>query len=271
MCIGTPRIFEHVRANGFNTLLLDFDKRYHNFFGPEEFCWYNLFNDYFFFRESRDVFHDFMKNDTVLLIDPPFGGRLEPISVTIDAIEKHSATKPLPVVFYFPYFMEPHFRNHLPGLKMTDYKVNYENHFLFSGGAKGRKYGSAVRIFTNLDFKKLRFDDDAYRYCNICERYVYKENEHCYLCNRCTSKDGRTYTHCNRCKACVKPTWVHCTTCKKCAQPNHDCATFGFNRSCFHCHEKGHKKNDCPKVNIDVIKKIRKEKCTNSKKIKRLQ
>lgn len=92
----------------------------------------------------------------MLVTDPPFGGRTEPISVTLNSINElyktlNKTEKDLPIFWIFPYFMEPQIVNHLPNFHMLDYKVEYENHSLFQTGPKGRKKGSPVRIFTNVD------------------------------------------------------------------------------------------------------------------------
>lgn len=65
ICIGTPKIHEHIKNNcqTMTSILLDFDKRFHNFFGPLEFCWYNIFNNHFYFDEAKAVFHDFLQMD----------------------------------------------------------------------------------------------------------------------------------------------------------------------------------------------------------------
>lgn len=54
---------------------------------------------------------------------------------------------------------------------------------------KGRKFGSPVRIFTNIPLNKLILpSNEGYRYCDICEYWVSEENQHCPQCNKCTSK-----------------------------------------------------------------------------------
>lgn len=88
-----------------------------------------------------------------LVMDPPFGGRVEPLAETINAIIRDYKKEKLPVFWVFPYFMEPHIVNSLPDFTMLDYKVDYDNHPLFTQDEKGRKYGSPVRIFTNVDPK----------------------------------------------------------------------------------------------------------------------
>lgn len=92
----------------------------------------------------------------VLVTDPPFGGRVELLTQTVKNISSlyktlNNKNKELPVMWIFPYFMEPQIHNSLPEYSMLDYKVDYDNHPLFQDGPKGRKLGSPVRIFTNID------------------------------------------------------------------------------------------------------------------------
>lgn len=93
----------------------------------------------------------------ILITDPPFGGRIEPLAYVLNLINKqykslNKIKTDLPIFLIFPYFMEPQILNSLPNFKMLDYKVEYDNHPLFhSEKNKGRKYGSPVRIFTNIN------------------------------------------------------------------------------------------------------------------------
>lgn len=81
---------------------------------------------------------------------------MEPLADGISKISKlyqsiNEFTNKLPVLWIFPYFMEPQLKNSLPEYSMLDYKVDYENHSLFTDKPNGRKHGSPVRIFTNLE------------------------------------------------------------------------------------------------------------------------
>ncbi|RZB94444.1 zinc finger CCHC domain-containing protein 4 [Asbolus verrucosus] len=274
--MGTPRIHEFVTNNcpQMDSLLLDFDDRYHNFYGPLEFCWYNSFNDHFFFPESEEVFSDFLtsSNDIALILDPPFGGRVEPLAHTIHTISEkyrklNNTQAELPVFWVFPYFMEPQILNSLPDFAMLDYKVDYDNHPLFQDGIKARKFGSPVRIFTNVNPRKIILPaKEGYKFCNKCEKWVSEENRHCKECQSCTSKDGRTYVHCFKCQRCVKPSWQHCQVCERCAQPDHKCGQLKFAQDCFHCKKSGHKKRDCPQ--IDRKRKLKRGTHKSKKKLK---
>lgn len=87
-------------------------------------------------------------------MDPPFGGRVEPLAQTINTISTtykklNKFQEELAIFLIFPYFMEPQILNSLPNFFMLDYKVDYDNHPLFKGDAK--KLGSIVRIFTNIN------------------------------------------------------------------------------------------------------------------------
>ncbi|CAG9817666.1 unnamed protein product [Phaedon cochleariae] len=258
ICVGTPRIHEHLQnhCSNLTSILLDMDKRFHSFFGPQQYCWYNMFNHHFFFEEARDVFRNFLQNNNgkniMLVTDPPFGGRTELIANTLNTINEeykklNDVRTDLPMFWIYPYFMEPQIRNSMPEFRMLDYKVEYENHAMFHNGLKGRKQGSPVRIFTNVDLRSIKLPDDDYKYCDVCDKWVAIENKHCAACNDCTSKSGVTYVHCSLCSRCVKPTWQHCEKCGRCTQKDHICEQLVFHKECYNCKEPGHKKADCPK------------------------
>ncbi|XP_008557635.1 rRNA N6-adenosine-methyltransferase ZCCHC4 [Microplitis demolitor] len=280
LCIGAPRIHEHIIQNyddKMSSLLLDFDGRFHDFFGPLSFCWYNLFNHHFFNKESQQIFKDFLTQDNgkdiYVVCDPPFGGRVEPMSQTMKMIsDLHkkwnglSEKDELKIIFILPYFMEPimHFKSNPAGvdgglkdLKMSDYRVDYDNHSLFRSGSTGRKFGSPVRIFTNIPLNLLKLpEDDGYKYCKRCDKWVSVENKHCKLCKTCTSKDGRRYKHCKICNRCVKPAWEHCKKCERCAKVTHTCgAKPKVSGHCSKCNKTDHISNDCPEI-VDAGSKI---------------
>ncbi|XP_044758555.1 rRNA N6-adenosine-methyltransferase ZCCHC4 [Coccinella septempunctata] len=284
ICIGTPRIFEYINSDislGMNAILLEFDSRYHSFFGPLQFSWFNLFNNHFFKEEGRAVFKDFLKStnvsDTILITDPPFGGRVEPIADTLSKLNDefkrvHKTDQDLPMFWIFPYFMEPYILNWMEDFSMLDYKVDYENHPLFQKGKGARKFGSPVRIFTNLEPSSITLPvEEGYKYCSICEKWVSEENKHCDDCGACTSKDGRTYNHCIICEKCVKPTWKHCKNCNKCTNETHKCEEIPFTKTCLHCKQQGHKKINCPSLDQKEETKKRKLKVKMKNKTKKLK
>lgn len=293
LCIGTPRIHEYITENlgdQISSVLLDFDGRFHHFFGPLNFCWYNLFNHHFFNEDAAEVFKDFITQnqgrDTYLVADPPFGGRVEAMSWTIkricdlhkkwNGIEDESDM--LKMLFVFPYFMEsiikkksnpPAIPGGLRDLKMADYKVDYDNHPLYITDREGNKQPSPARIFTNIPLNQLELpESDGYRYCKKCERWVSKENKHCKECRECTSKDGRTYRHCKKCKRCVKPNWKHCKKCNRCLLENHKCGEKPkVTGRCYKCNEYGHAENDCNMNKEDVTEKVEDVKTPKKRKL----
>lgn len=63
-------------------------------------------------------------------MDPPFGGRVEPLVQTLkeltDSYRKITDISDdglLPVLWTFPYFSEPYITNTAPEIKMHDYQV----------------------------------------------------------------------------------------------------------------------------------------------------
>ncbi|KPJ07057.1 Zinc finger CCHC domain-containing protein 4 [Papilio machaon] len=265
LCVGTPSIHEAAKAHpDFDSLLLDYDTRHHLFNPPNKFLWYNMFNDYLFNgNEDEKILKKFFKSSKdkglCIVIDPPFGGRVEPLVQTIKDLSASyrkvcEGEGLLPVIWAFPYFSESYIRNIAPEIKMHDYQVEYQNHKKFQKG--GRKVGSPVRFFTNLPFITIDLSNDSnYKHCDKCKYWVSVTNAHCNKCKECTSKDGTTYKHCNICRRCVKPTYEHCKTCGRCCHVKHECGTVVESQSCYKCNEKGHKQSQCPQAEDKVEKK----------------
>ena len=226
ICIGTPRLHEYIQNENFKiqSILLDIDYRYKQFYPNYQFFHYNMFNNHFF--DGQTAHNQFVKfistnEKFVVLIDPPFGGLIQPLAYSIKEItsiwkKHHNSTNELvPLMLFYPYFNEHHIMTHLPTVNMSDYIVNYENHNKFAQNT--RKYGSPIRLFTNIPLAKIILPkSDGYHYCNKCQRFISKLNKHCKKCNSCTSKDGREYNHCDICNRCFKSSWTHCNECNRC-------------------------------------------------------
>lgn len=61
--MGAPRLHEYLKihSNGIQSYLLDIDKRFLDFYGDDEFAWYNMFNNYFFLgNRQQDEFETFL-------------------------------------------------------------------------------------------------------------------------------------------------------------------------------------------------------------------
>ncbi|XP_038132377.1 rRNA N6-adenosine-methyltransferase ZCCHC4 [Cyprinodon tularosa] len=273
LCVGTPRLQELIKQRNLQqnqepmqSLLLDIDYRYAQFYAQDQFCHYNMFNHHFFGGQaSRTVLENFLEEvpgqKVVMVADPPFGGLVRPLANSFSLIsqmwrrrrrqEPGDSEADLPLVWIFPYFFEPRILECLPSLAMLDYQVDYDNHPLYKHGKTGRRQ-SPVRIFTNIPAQDVVLPaEEGYRFCSLCQRYVSSLNKHCSACNLCPSKDGRQWKHCSACSRCVKPSWRHCLACSRCALPDHPCRSAGgrggaAEDGCFSCGSLQHKQNACP-------------------------
>ncbi|XP_039301090.1 rRNA N6-adenosine-methyltransferase ZCCHC4-like isoform X2 [Nilaparvata lugens] len=214
ICIGTPTIHERVMEckDGMESILLDIDHRYIQFYsGDHQFCWFNMMNCFpmkgqHTFDRVRDFLHC---DDVVVLMDPPFSARSEPLAYTLTKLDS--------------VYQQQMRDNPLPArhdMVMLDYDVKYTNHKKFNESDKT----SVIRMFTNLDASKFVLpESEGYRYCKKCNRWISKHNKHCFKCKICPSKNGQPYKHCNVCNRCVKQSWQHCHECNRCALTDHPC------------------------------------------------
>lgn len=274
--IGVPKMHEYLNSKqdeniGLSSFLMDIDHRYMQFFDPEQFCQYNLFNNHFFNgKASKAKLYEFItesnEGKVAVLLDPPFGGLIDAISFSLKKLNKYwqvanrkSNLETVPLLWFFPYFLEFRIVKNFPDLVMMDYKVEYSNHKTF-GGKAGSK-GSPIRIFTNIPTPVFTLpENEGYRYCKECQKYVSPENQHCKKCNKCTTKHGSTYKHCDKCHHCVKSSYVHCEVHNRCVKvtlnsnktPGELCkcgmeiSDKDNSNKCFKCFGYGHRKRECP-------------------------
>lgn len=66
------------------------------------------------------------------MMDPPFGGRVEPLTQTLKELSatyrkvcEKADNELLPVIWAFPYFSEPYITGAMPEIKMHDYQVRF--------------------------------------------------------------------------------------------------------------------------------------------------
>lgn len=260
ICMGMPRLHEILQCPFINkenckclhdlnskdknnsshritkSILLDIDVRFQQFSLDDNFCKFNMFNHFFFDECSKTKFMNFIKDckkergKICIVTDPPFGGLVEALAVTLDwitsQIEKLNNQSHIlkPNFFWlFPYFMEKRIASRLNEVRMLEYVLGYTNHKKFAKKNNKNQKPSPVRIFTNCNDKIPLPINEGYKFCQLCNRYVSLLNKHCDKCNCCPSKDGRTYIHCNKCSRCVKPGKIHCNTCNICENKNHTC------------------------------------------------
>lgn len=262
VCLGTPRLHDYIKSKStrLKSILMDIDSRFEAFNNPGDFIQYNMFNNYYFKADDKKFLMEFLKDDHqsrsqhCLFCDPPFAARTELLTTTFRTVSKlfnrvNSHYKLLPIFLVFPYFNEHHVRREMPEMEMADFQVSYMNHKTYREDYKGRKMGSPVRLFTNIDLSLIQYPQSLsndYRYCSSCRRFVSVSNLHCKVCKTCPSKNGATYRHCPQCVICVKPNYVHCSICNRCVpKMNHDCEIYQTHQECWLCNERGHVEKYC--------------------------
>ncbi|XP_014241340.1 zinc finger CCHC domain-containing protein 4 [Cimex lectularius] len=240
LCIGCPTLHEILHCD-MPSLLLDLDYRYYSFYGEDEFLWFNMFNFHFMRKpeESKEALRKHLSKDVCVVIDPPFGARLEPISYLLKKLKEMCALQ-LQVFLVLPYFMEPQVVRHLKGFEMLDFVVDYSNHTKFR--SKGKP--GPVRLFTDADPEVFEMPrESGYWFCAECRRWRAQGNRHCNNCMTCTSKNGESYLHCPLCDKCVKKTWAHCVLCGICSYPEgHTCQKQGNKERKIEKHNKKKKR-----------------------------
>lgn len=292
LCIGTPRLFESILQDHRSQiipkcLLLDIDRRFEQFYDGQQFCRYNMFNHHFFGGpDSYNVYIRFLQDplfspdDLLIVMDPPFGGLVQLIALTLKRINQEVSnvqsrdSERIPnTVWLFPYYMETRILKALPTFSMLDYKVEYKNSVHLR--RKEDKNAATVRVFTNLDPSTVVLpSNEGYSFCSKCKRYVNAENKHCTNCDSCTTKVGSTYRHCSVCNRCVKPSWQHCERCNSCEIPGQHSQNVIL-QGCHICDSMDHKRWDCPSRQTDPVRaqsdRKRKGEKNDSKDIKQTQ
>ncbi|XGW09987.1 hypothetical protein V3C99_011899 [Haemonchus contortus] len=223
LCLGAPRLFEELRGKkGENRhlFLLDYDDRYARFFPATQFAQYSMLVDHFYDRKALERLCSFFAEcaQVLLICDPPFGVFLEPLMQAVDCLrqrhKKARGEKPsdFRACIAIPMFVGKYVLRNYKDYWMSDYRVTYDNHNVFSKASK-----STIRCFTNLRPDVFDLSNvDGYKFCEFCEKYVSTANKHCFLCSACTSKDGSPYKHCELCMRCVKKSYRHCKKCERC-------------------------------------------------------
>ena len=270
--LGTPTLHEALTNAGHcECFLLDVDRRYAQFYPPNVFQQFSMFNAFFYSKEGEERLRYFVKSAAsgkiLLAVDPPFGGLVKAFCSGIKKIWS-MADAELATILFFPYFSENHVLEIFSSFTMLDYQVVYSNHRHYSKetqSSNNKTKPSPVRIFTNLPLTALNLpSDEGYWFCHSCNRYVCQHNKHCDKCGACTSKDGRPYKHCDECGVCVKAGRVHCQECGRCESLNHSCET-RLLAGCHICGKLDHKRRTCPQKRKRSHSHCKIRKCKRSK------
>lgn len=255
ICLGAPKIHETLKGkDAFKSYLLDIDDRFHRFCSPQTFARFNMFNAHFFSPNGQKAFLEFLASceaPPVIVVDPPFGGRVQPLFATLSRIsalwlearglktDSLAAKSPvisdevsdpisnyiLPVFWAFPYFLEGSVQKERPEFRMIDFKVQYRNHPMFQsakGGNDGKKDGKNNNNNNNATPKK---GSPIRLFTNVKLASIrLPEPEHRFCssvkCQRWVARENR---HCSKCGVCPSKdgsTYNHCDNCQKCVKPS---------------------------------------------------
>ena len=263
ICLGAPKIHETLKGkDAFKSYLLDIDARFHRFCSPQTFARFNMFNAHFFSPAGERAFLEFLASceaPPVVVVDPPFGGRVHPLFATLSRISALwlearglKADSPaaksavfseesagasgdylLPIFWAFPYFLEGSVQKERPEFRMLDFKVQYRNHPLFQsakGGQDRKKDGKNNNDNNNNTSKK---GSPIRLFTNVKLASIrLPEPEHRFCssanCQRWVARENR---HCSKCGVCPSKdgsTYNHCEVCQKCVKPSRiHCETCG--------------------------------------------
>lgn len=92
---------------------------------------------------SQNQFRSFLRSSRpdepiAILLDPPFGGRVEPIADSLKKVvqlaREVGCSGDVFFFWVFPYFSEAYLNLELGSVTMLDYRVNYCDHKMFNQG-----------------------------------------------------------------------------------------------------------------------------------------
>ncbi|KAI6650630.1 Zinc finger CCHC domain-containing protein 4 [Oopsacas minuta] len=255
ICIGTPTLHESILSDSSRdvcTFLLDLDPKYGQFFNPNLYQRFNLFNTHFYSSNGAVKLQNFISSTELSLVlvvlDIPFGAKVDVIYSSLQRLWKlvgwneSVLTGGVPTLWIFPYFNGTEIIQKT-NFCMLQYRVKYEYKY-----AKCKR-GSPVRIFTNIPIQqfKLPTRSNEYKFCEDCNMFVFTNASHCSKCNSCESADGCSNHHCDTCGKCVKESFKHCLRCRVCHPVNVACLAPEDTRSkCHICKDYSHKRRQCP-------------------------
>jgi len=255
ICLGAPKVHEVIKGkDNFQSYLLDIDTRFQRLLSPHTFARFNMFNAHFFSPAGEQSFAKFLSSceePPVIIVDPPFGGRVQPLFATLRRISalwlearqlsrdspeaKSSAIDDddanpnldylLPVFWAFPYFLEGSVQKERPEFKMLDFKLQYRNHPLFQSAKSNDGKNTGNNNNNNNNNNPSKKGSPIRLFTNVKPSLVrLPEPEHRFCsspgCNRWVARENR---HCAKCHCCPSKdgsTYNHCDVCQKCVKPS---------------------------------------------------
>lgn len=100
-------------------------------FNDNSFGLYNMFNNYFLVEGHENRLGDFLKlkrerKNMLIFCDPPFGGLLEPLCLSLEALRKvgESHGYAVKTMLVLPYYLGKKLNEFNADLGMLDYRVS---------------------------------------------------------------------------------------------------------------------------------------------------